>query len=119
MAWVSMTGAIEITPEQRRTLVAFLQRFIPDAGVWAYGSRVKGTGRPNSDLDLVAFTTPAQRSVVSELKDALDESNIPFIVDLHVWDEVPRRFQEIILEEYVVLQEAGSSEPDRGGPRNT
>jgi predicted nucleotidyltransferase len=113
-----MTGVIDITPEQRHSLLAFLQQFIPGTAVWAYGSRVKGTARTNSDLDLVAFITPAQRPLVSELKDALAESNIPFLVDLHVWDEVPRRFHEIIRKEYVVLQEAGIPEPDPGGPGN-
>ena len=105
-----MTAAIDITVEQRKTLLALLRRFIPGIAVWAYGSRVKGTARPNSDLDLVAFTTPAQRSQVSELKEALDESNLPFLVDLHVWDEVPEKFREIIRKEYVVLQEARPTE---------
>ncbi len=101
-----MTAAIDITKEQRKTLLALLRRFIPGVAVWAYGSRVKWTARPNSDLDLVAFTTPAQSLLVSELKEALAESNLPFLVDFHVWDEVPERFHEIIRKEYVVLQEA-------------
>lgn len=101
-----MTTAIDITPAQRESLLALFHRFIPGVAVWAYGSRVKRTARLNSDLDLVAFTTPAQRPRVSELKDALDESNIPFLVDLHVWDEVPERFHEIIRNEYVVLKGA-------------
>ena len=104
-----MTDVIDITPEQRKTLLGFLHRFIPDVAVWAYGSRVKGTARTNSDLDLAAFATPAQRALVSELKDTLAESNIPFLVDLHVWDDVPERFHEIIRKEYVVLQEGRSA----------
>ena len=113
-----MTGAIDITTGQKETLLAFLRQFIPAVAVWAYGSRVKGTARTNSDLDLVAFTTPAQRSVVSELKDAIAESNIPFLVDLHVWDEVPERFREIIREKYVVVQEGEISSEERGEADN-
>ncbi len=108
-----MTSAIDITAEQRDALLAFLRQLIPTVAVWAYGSRVKGTARTNSDLDLVAFTTPEQRSVVSQLKEAIAESNIPFLVDLHVWDEVPERFREIIREKYVVLQEGEVSNKDR------
>ena len=93
-------------------LLALLHQFIPGVAVWAYGSRVKWTARPNSDLDLVAFTTPAQSSLLSELKEALGESDLPFLVDFHVWDEVPERFHEIIRKEYVVLQDA---EENRGG----
>lgn len=101
-----MTDAIDLTPEQRKTLNDLLRRFLPGVVVWAYGSRVKWTARPSSDLDLVAFTTPAQRSHVADLKDALAESNLPFPVDLHVWDDVPERFREIIRKEYVVVQES-------------
>lgn len=107
-----MTAAIDITKEQRKTLLALLRRFIPGVAVWAYGSRVKWTARPNSDLDLVAFTTPAQSPLVSELKEALAESDLPFLVDFHVWDEVPERFHEIIRKEYVVLQE--EKQPENG-----
>ena len=105
-----MTDAIDLTTEQRKTLNDLLRRFLPGVAVWAYGSRVKWTARPNSDLDLVAFTTPAQRTQVADLKDALAESNLPFPVDLHLWDDVPERFREIILKEYVVVQEAKQPE---------
>jgi len=98
-----MTPEIDITPEQREVLLALLQRHIPGVPAWAYGSRVKHRARPNSDLDLVVFTTPAQRPQVMELKEALDESNIPFRVDLHIWDDVPERFHEIIRNEYLML----------------
>ena len=106
-----MNEDINITPEQREMLLAFLRRHLPDVAVWAYGSRVKCTANPYSDLDLVAFTSPAQRPAVSELKDELAESDLPFLVDLHIWDEVPERFHEIIRKEYVVLQEAPFSSP--------
>jgi predicted nucleotidyltransferase len=73
-----MTAAIDLTAEQRKTLLALLRRFIPGVAVWAYGSRVKWTARPNSDLDLIAFATPVQRQRVSELKEALDEGKLGY-----------------------------------------
>jgi uncharacterized protein len=100
-----MNDALDITPDQRKALTALIRRFIPGVTVWAYGSRTKGTARPNSDLDLVAFASPEQRTLVTQLNDELAESSdIPFIVELHVWDEIPQRFQEIIIEGYVVIQ---------------
>lgn len=104
-----MTDAIDLTTEQRKVLSDLLRQFLPGVAVWAYGSRVKWTAHPNSDLDLVAFTTSEQRSQVADLKDALAESNLPFPVDLHVWDDVPERFREIIRKEYVVVQESKQS----------
>ena len=111
---MGMTDAIDLTNEQRSQLNSFLRRFLPNVAVWAYGSRVKWTARPNSDLDLVAFTTPAQCPQVAELKDALAESNLPFPVDLHVWDDVPERFREIIGKEYVVVQAATQQSQQTG-----
>ena len=99
-----MNSSIDITSEQRKTMVDLLRQYIPGVAVWAYGSRVKWTARPNSDLDLVVFAAPAQNQLVSELKNALAESELPFLVDLHVWDEIPERFREIIRSEYVVIQ---------------
>jgi predicted nucleotidyltransferase len=106
-----MSATLDITKEQRKTLLAFLRRFIPGVEVWAYGSRVKRTARPNADLDLVFFTTAAQKPLVSELKESLAESDLPFLVDIHVWDEVPERFHAIIRNQYVVLQEAKQKQP--------
>lgn len=98
-----MTRSLDISAEQRESLLRLLHRHLPGVTVWAYGSRVKGSARPNSDLDLVVFTAPTQHPQVSELKDALDESNLPFRVDLHVWDEIPEQFHEIIRSEYLAL----------------
>lgn len=103
-----MSSAIDMTPKQRETLLGLLRRFLPDATAWAFGSRVKGTSRPESDLDLVVFASPAQRRQVSDLKEALDESDLPFLVDLHVWDELPERFHELIRKGYVVVQKGGA-----------
>ena len=36
-----MTPAIDLTAEQRRTVLALLNRHLPDTTVWACGSRVK------------------------------------------------------------------------------
>lgn len=101
-----MTAEIDITTGQKTILLTLLHRYIPGIEVWAYGSRVKRNARANSDLDLVVFTTPAQRHQVSELKEALGESNIPYLVDVHVWGEIPERFHDIIRKEYVVLEKA-------------
>jgi len=106
MAMKQMSPAIAISAEQGRLLLRLLRQHLPGVTVWAYGSRVKGTARPNSDLDLVAFTTPDQHRLVPDLKDALDESNLPFIVDLHLWDDLPESFHQRIRENYAVLQDA-------------
>ena len=67
-----------------------------NTGVWAYGSRVKFTAKPHSDLDMVAFASKEQSQAVANLREAFEESYLPFKVGLFVWDEVPEGFHRNI-----------------------
>ncbi len=98
-----MTPAIDVTAEQRETILALLGRHLPGTAVWAYGSRVKRTSRPTSDLDLVVFATPEQDRRVGDLREAFEEGDLPFPVDLFVWNEVPENFRKRIEADHVVL----------------
>ena len=98
-----MNRTIDITSEQRKTLLALLARHLPDTTVWVYGSRVQWTARPQSDLDMLVFASPSQNHRVSALREALEESNLPFRVDLFVWDDVPDQFRKHIEAEHAVL----------------
>ena len=95
---------IDLTAAQRKEVAALLKRYLPDTEVWAYGSRVKFTAKPHSDLDMVAFASKEQSQAVANLREAFEESYLPFRVDLFVWDEVPEEFRKNIEEARVVVQ---------------
>ncbi|MBX3617154.1 nucleotidyltransferase family protein [Nitrosomonas sp.] len=101
--------ALDVTPDQRRILLDLLNDYLPDVTVWAYGSRIKGTARPQSDLDLAVFASAEHKRSVAALKEALEESQLPFRVDLFVWDEIPAQFRDNIQQAHVVLVNARSS----------
>ena len=101
--------ALDITPDQRKILLDLLNNYLPGVTVWAYGSRIKGTARPQSDLDLAVFASTEQKRAVAALKEALEESQLPFRVDLFVWDEIPAQFRDNIQQAHVVLVNAHSS----------
>ena len=98
-----MTTSITMTSQAHETLLNLLEQYLPNTTIWAYGSRVKGSARPYSDLDLVAFTSEEQRIKVADLIEALEESDLPFRVDLQVWDEIPSTFHKEIERKYVTL----------------
>ncbi|BAO81765.1 predicted nucleotidyltransferase [Serpentinimonas raichei] len=86
---------------------ALLQQHIPEAEVWAYGSRVRGDHYAASDLDLVVrFPSDSKPTPLrlSDVKEAFVESNLPLIVQLVAWSAIPESFREEILAGYVVLQ---------------
>ena len=95
--------AIDITTAARSTVLALLEQHLPGTAAWVYGSRAKLTSNPRSDLDLVVFSTPEQRRQVGDLREAFEESNLPFRVDLFVWDEVPESFKEHIEAQHVAI----------------
>lgn len=114
---MGIAPAIDLTADQRRTVLALLRRHLPNTVVWAYGSRVKWTSGPASDLDLVAFATPAQSPRIAELREAFDESALPFSVDLFVWDDVPMDFRKRIAREHVPLYEGATGSVDCPWPK--
>lgn len=68
--------------------------------VWAYGSRVTGDAHDGSDLDLVARMQDLIKFPIEEfifLKDAIQNSKIPILVDLHDWARIPVSFHNNIL----------------------
>ncbi len=101
--------SIDITAGQRKDILALLERHLPDTKAWAYGSRVSWTSRPQSDIDMVVFATPEQKRAVSDLREAFEESSLPFRVDLFVWDDVPGSFRKQIERDHVVLAGTGRS----------
>ena len=113
---MGLDEAIDITAEQRKLLLELLERHLPNTAAWVYGSRAKRTSRPQSDLDLVVFATPEQNGQVGELREAFEESNLPFRVDLFVWGAVPEQFRKHIRRDHVVL--VATEEQSRSTLRN-
>ncbi len=94
---------IDVTTGQRKTITALLEQYLPGTAAWVYGSRANWTSHSQSDLDLVVFAGPGQARQVGDLREASEESDLPFRVDLFVWDEVPESFRQQIEVEHVVL----------------
>ncbi len=96
---------IDIQPHILKEILAIIKKYLPNTTLWAFGSRVKFTSKITSDLDLVAFITKEQKTAFSLVKEAFDQADIPFRIDLHDWNEIPENFKKNIENQYIVLQE--------------
>ena len=85
---------------------------MPDAEVWAYGSRVNGMSHPGSDLDLVLRSPTLEQlgDGFHDLVEAFQESNIPILIQAHDWARLPESFHREIERDYVVVQEGAKAE---------
>jgi predicted nucleotidyltransferase len=101
------SSAIDLSPQHLRVVCDLLGTHLPGVAVWAYGSRVRGNARQYSDLDLVAFTGPEHATRFDILREAFEESDLLFRVDLFAWFETPCSFRSQIRQNYAVLQHGG------------
>ena len=108
---------LHLSPRHRAQLEALLRERLPGVEVWAYGSRITGESHDGSDLDLV-LRAPDLREIpigrLSDLREALRESTIPFLVEARDWARLPEEFQGEIARNHVVLIKAAERR-DRDG----
>ncbi|MDD3437163.1 MAG: nucleotidyltransferase domain-containing protein [Candidatus Gastranaerophilales bacterium] len=90
-------------------IISIIRRVYPKAVVWAYGSRIDGTAHTGSDLDLVIKDYGQKDAYLFELKEELEESNIPFLIDIFELDKLPENFQKEIKKNYVVLYDGSAT----------
>lgn len=98
---------LDLSPRHLALLREILARHVPEAEVWAYGSRVHGTAHEGSDLDLVLRSPDDPGKDVANwpaLQEALQASRLPMLVDVHLWNRLPASFHPEIERCYVVLQ---------------
>ncbi|QZA81539.1 nucleotidyltransferase family protein [Deefgea piscis] len=95
-----------LPPQHWATLCRLLQLYLPHAEVWAFGSRVKGTHWDASDIDLVVRcpASPQQATDLAALKQALSDSPIPYVVQIHDWAKLPSQFQAEMSAAHRVIQ---------------
>jgi len=102
---MGIVNTIDVTAKQLKLVIDLITRFLPNTTVWAFGSRVKFTAKPTSDLDLVAFCTPEQKAKLHNIREAFEESNLPFRVDILDWNAIPQSFKTNIQESYFIMTE--------------
>ncbi len=106
-----MTDRLDLPLRYRHMVETLLREYVPDAEVWAYGSRVNGENHEGSDLDLV-LRSPTPESLgtaFTDLVEAFRESNIPILVQVCDWARIPESFRNEIARGYVVLQKSPSA----------
>ncbi len=73
--------------------------YIPKSKVLAYGSRLNGSScsvHSGSDLDLAIVDLAGSDVNLYELREIIDNSNIPFLIDIFEFDKLPTNFQNEI-----------------------
>ena len=82
-----------------------LDQYVPEREVRAFGSRVTGGNRPFSDLDIaICGTEPLEDSVVFQIGDALEESDLPINVDVVNLQQAGQHIVDAVRHRSIVIQ---------------
>jgi len=102
-----MTVRIDVSAEHRRIVLDLLAEHLPHGGeVWVFGSRATGRARRYSDLDLaIDAGRPLTLDEAATLREAFEESDLPYRVDIVDWHAIDARFRPLIEAERVALAE--------------
>lgn len=91
---------IHLEPPHREILLKLSDKY--SASFFAFGSRVKGSHRKFSDLD-ICIKAPISDAQLSHLEEDLEESDLPFKVDIVLWDRCSDDFKNIILNDLELI----------------
>jgi predicted nucleotidyltransferase len=103
---------LKLKPQHLNLLREVLERHVPEAEVWAYGSRVNGDAHDGSDLDLMARNPSAleqPQKQLHTLREALSESNLPMMVDVLDWALTPQDFRREIERQHVMVRDGATA----------
>ncbi len=93
---------MQVSKKELEEIKAILKRYLPNKKVLAFGSRIKNTADKFSDLDCVVFG--ASVFEFEQTTEDFENSNLPFRVQLLMWEKLPKDFQEEINKKFVILQ---------------
>ncbi len=93
---------LDLGSDQLRMVRDVLAAHLPAASVFAFGSRVRGTAKRFSDLDLVVRAErPLDLDHLGALRSAFSESDLPIKVDIVEWSALGAVFRQMIEQEMV------------------
>jgi predicted nucleotidyltransferase len=88
---------INVTEKHLRIILDILNKYVPDCEIRAFGSRFIGNEKEYSDLDLaIVGKEKLDLNVFADLKEAMEESDLPYRVDLLDWNSISQQFRRTI-----------------------
>lgn len=84
-------------------LLSIIHDKLPSCHVYLFGSRARGTNYPGSDID-IALDTGSKINIrfIGDIKEAIEESSIPFFVDIVDFHAVSSEMREQIRKDGIL-----------------
>ena len=108
----SSARPVDIRPDHLEIVQGILREHLPvDVKVWVFGSRTNWTTKDSSDLDIaLEGENKLSHKLLGALKDAFEDSTLPYTVDVVELNAVSHAFKQIVKEQRVALPSVRASE---------
>ena len=88
---------ISVSSEEFEIIINILKVYIKKGKVYAFGSRYKNNNRKFSDFDIaIDMGEKLSFEFLNILKDAFEESDLPYRVDIIDYNNISDKFKKII-----------------------
>jgi predicted nucleotidyltransferase len=105
---------ISVTEHEYKIIIDILNKYVPNCEVRAFGSRYKWTARDHSDLDLaIVGDIKIDMNLLFDIKEAFQESDLVFRVDVLNWQAISPEFQKVIEAGYEVIFPTSDAEEEQ------
>ena len=89
--------------QDKRKLIEIVFKYLPKARIFLYGSRARNDHTPESDIDIaIDNKSKIDKIMLSTIKEDVDESTIPFFVDIVDFAEVSDDLRNQILKDGIL-----------------
>ena len=107
-----LTSPVDIRPDHLRIVRGILREHLPVGDkVWVFGSRANWTTKDSSDLDIaLEGENKLSHKLLGALKDAFEDSTLPYTVDVVDLNAVSHAFKQLVKEQRVALPSVRASE---------
>ena len=93
-----------VTEKEHNIIIEILKEY-SQYSFYYYGSRVKGNFNKTSDLDiLIKGKQEVPISELAQLKEKMDESNLPYIVNFSDYNSIDEHFYNLIKTDLVLIE---------------
>jgi predicted nucleotidyltransferase len=82
------SSSFGLSDNAHQTLLSTFRLYPEVKKVIVYGSRAKGNFSARSDIDLVIRDSQVSMNKLGEIRDQLEESDFPYLVDLQIYEDI-------------------------------
>ena len=97
---------MSVEERYKKKLISIISKHLPQAKIYLYGSRAREDSRQGSDIDLaVDAGEKINWGILCKITSEIDDSTIPFFVDVSDLYNVSEDFKKTIAKDFVAWKE--------------